>query len=150
MSRGQIGVWSAEEQRFIWYDKEAVMDAHIKRRNNPVAPMIKCDTMDYMKHPKTGMWTDSKSSFDAMSKATGCIPWEPPKDWDSNGVCRDLNEKELKEIGEDIDQAGRRTFNDLRDGQVELSDDQQLAAKEINEKFEAVTGKTSKMSGGME
>lgn len=148
--RGQIGVWSDEKQKFIYYDKEKVKDAMIKRRNNPVAPSIKVDTMDYMKHPMTGQWTDSKSTFDAISKATGCVPWEEPDDWEGNGVYRELNELELKEIEEDIDQAAKRAYYDLRDGNMKLSDEQQKYAKEVNEVIEAKTGKTSKLIGGIE
>lgn len=149
-SRGMLGRYCKERKKMVWYDKEDVLDYQEERRNNPVAPSIQCDTMDAMKHPKTGQWTDSKSHFDAISKATGCIPWEEPKDWNGNGIHRELNSKELKEIEDDIDQATRRTYNDLRDGQMRLSDGQKQFAKEVNEKFEAVTGKSSKMHGGME
>ena len=149
MTRGKIGRYT-KESGWTWHDKEAIADYRAKARANPIAPAVQCDTMDVLKHPKTGIFTDSKSHFDAMSRATGCVPWEPPKDWNGNGVYRELNAKEAKEIEDDIDQATRRAYNDLRDGQMPLSDQQQHFAKEVNEKYEAVTGKTSKLIGGME
>lgn len=149
-SRGKIGKFCSKEKRWIWYDKEDIADYRAKMRENPVAPSIRCDTMDAMKHPKTGQWTDSKSHFDAISKATGCIPWDPPKDWNANGIHRELNDKELKEIEEDIDQAARRAYNELTWGQLKMSEDQKHFAKEVNEKFETVTGKTPKLAGGLD
>lgn len=148
--RGKIGRYDPETKSWTWYDKEAIADYQAERRKNPVAPAVHVDTMDAIKHPRTGITTDSKSHFDAMSKATGCIPWEPPKDWNGNGVYRDLNDKEMKEIEDDIDQASRRAFKDLRDGNQYLSPEQKAAAKELNQKYEATTGKSSKLTGGID
>lgn len=148
--RGKIGIWDKELGRMVWYDKEKIADHRVRVRNNPIAPMIQTDTMELMKHPKTGIYTDSRSHFDAMSKATGCVPWEPPKDWNGNGVYRELNERELKEIEDDIDQAARRAWVDLRDGAMKLSDEQKQYAKEVNEIFEAKTGKPAKLTGRLD
>ena len=148
--RGLVGRWCEERQKIVYYDKGAIDDYRAECRNNPVAPMVVSDTIDWMKHPGTGQYTNSRSTFDQISKACGLVPWEEPSDWNGNGVCRELNDAELQEIEDDIDQATRRAFNDLKWGQVELSDDQQQYAKEVNSKVEAATGKPSVIKGTME
>lgn len=133
-NRGKIGVYDHEQGRMRWYDKEEVEELHRQRRNNPVAPMIISDTIELMKHPGTGLYTESRTTFERMSRATGLVPAEnKPIDFTKPTNCRDLNDKELKEVEQDVDQAVRRTWDDLKSGRAELSEEQKAYAKQINE-----------------
>lgn len=65
--------------RLIWCRKRRsfVRPADIKRdpvaRSDLAAPMIQTDHMQMLKHPATGLYSDSKSAFRKMTRASGCI-----------------------------------------------------------------------------
>lgn len=126
----------------IWFTAEELEQAASVRRNNPVAPYVIADTMDTLKHPGDGRFYDSKSSFNQTSKALGLVPWEEPKDWNADGTYRSPDEKLIEE---DINQAIERAYNDIKWDNVQLTDEQQVFAKETNEKIKAVTGKDPKL-----
>ena len=142
MSRGYIGVWCSKEHRMKWYRKEDVEDANTRRRNNPVAPYVRGDYMDPLKHPGDGQFYDSKAAFDAKSKELGLAPWEPPKDWNKDGTTIGADEDLIEA---DLDQALYRAYHELKNDGANLDDEGQLRAKEINEQISAVTGKDTKL-----
>lgn len=53
-----------------WY---AVQDLPENKRSDVAAPMVISDCMDAVIHPATGLYSDSKSTFRKMTKASGCI-----------------------------------------------------------------------------
>lgn len=132
------GYWCTKRNCMIWYTHDELKDLAIQRARNPIAPYVIQDSMDALKHPGDGRLYDSKSSFDQASKAMGLTAWEPPKNWDSNGTYQEPDEKLIEQ---DMNQAVERAYNDLKWGDTKLDDNQQQAAKEINEKYKAVTGK---------
>jgi hypothetical protein len=42
------------------------------RRSDIAAPMVLSDCMDALRHPVTGLYSDSKAAFRAMTRASGC------------------------------------------------------------------------------
>ena len=55
-----------------WYAVQASRNAE-SRRSDIAAPMVISDSMDALRHPATGLYSDSKSSFRRMTKAAGCV-----------------------------------------------------------------------------
>lgn len=55
-----------------WYARRAGREAP-ESRSDLKAPMIISDNMDALRHPATGLYTDSKSSFRKMTQASGCV-----------------------------------------------------------------------------
>lgn len=150
MSRGKIGRWDKERGCMMWVDKEKLLDLIAEHRNNPRAPMVMQDTIDYMKHPGTGMYTDSRSTFESWNKACGLVSADTkPIDFSKPTAWRELNDKELFEVEQDIDQAFRRAYNDLKWGQQALSENQKAYAADVNKRFEQVTGKKPEVKGDL-
>lgn len=136
------GFYDKEKREVIWVPYDKVREAHFKRINNPVAPMVMGDTIEATKHHGDGRVYESRSAFNRATKACGLSDgWSAPDDWNTNGTYVPPN---LQEIREDVDQAYDRAVNDLKWGAAELSDSQKEYAKEVNEVLEARLG-TSKI-----
>ena len=61
-----------------WYPSDEFYQLKASRagesnRSELAFPMIISDQMDAIKHPATGLYSDSKSTFRRMTKASGCI-----------------------------------------------------------------------------
>lgn len=54
-------------------DWHAAQNAPESKRGDVAAPMVISDCMDALIHPATGLYSDSKSSFRKMTKASGCV-----------------------------------------------------------------------------
>lgn len=148
------GYYDEVAGRVVWVPLEEVLEWQARRRNNPVAPMIQVDTMDALKHPGTGVYTDSRSKFDQMSKACGLVvDTSPVKSAEeaalTNGTVRELSKEEWKDRDKDVENAFQEAHRDLVWGNQKLNEDQQQYAKQVNEQFEAATGKSSKLKGGL-
>lgn len=56
------------------YDGDEPLPTYDGKRSDRNAPMIQSDGMfDPIKHPATGLYTDSKSSFRKMTRQAGCV-----------------------------------------------------------------------------
>lgn len=144
MSR-EVGFYDKATGVVKWFSADRLKDYAAERRNNPVAPMIIQDTIDWMKHPGDGRYYDSRSSFEHVSKAMGLAQCSIPDDfnYNRNTMIRDLSKEEVAAIGEDIEQAAHRTYHALRDGAQKMTDDQKDYAAAVNESYTDVTGKTA-------
>ena len=143
MAKREIGFYDKESRTFTWVSVEKLKDAAAERRNNPVAPMVKQDTMNALRHPADGRHYDSKSAFDRVTKQHGLVDgWKAPKDWSADcttiGIDRDAVKK-------DLDQALERTMSEFNTGGVQLSENGKLRAKEINDLLDAQTTTGSKL-----
>jgi len=150
MSRGWVGRWNKATGKMMYAKKEDILDLVARHRNNPIAPMVMQDTIDWMKHPGTGAYTDSRSTFESWNKVCGLVPADTkPIDYSKPTAWRDLNDKELSEVEADIDQAFRRAHNDLTWGAMPLTEAQKAAAALVNDKFEQVTGRKPEVKGAL-
>lgn len=136
----EYGFYDKETGTVRWLPYEVVQDHLVKQRQNPKAPYIRCDTMEPLKHQGDGKVYDSKSAFDATSKALGLVEWQPPKDWNTNGTFNPAAIDE-KEIAADIERAQLEALNDLKWGNIKLTEEQKEGARNFNENYKAVTGK---------
>ena len=145
------GFYNKQSGEVEWIDSKLIEDYRIQRRNNPVAPAVIQDTMDKLKHPGTGKYTESKAEFDRMSKETGLVPadFSPNDDFNRNGVSRELNKKEQEQIAADVEQASKRAYIGLRDGSIEVPEHSREYAKHVNESYEAATGKKAVIKGAI-
>lgn len=148
---GVRGYWNKEKKCMEYYSIEDIKRMCAHRRNNPVAPMIIQDTMDVMKHPGTGLFTDSKSAFERMNEASGLVNTgvEPNESWCDTMNKPTMSKKELQEIEQDIDQAYRRAHRDLVWGNADLSDEARESAKLVNEQYKAKTGLEPVVKGSL-
>lgn len=150
MSRGWVARWDSRRGKMLWAKKESLLDLRAEDRNNPIAPMIMQDSIDWMKHPGTGKYTDSRSTFESWNKACGLVPADnKPINFDKPTAWRELNDKELFEVEKDIDQAFRRAYNDLTWGNQPLSEQAKAFAADVNSKFEQVTGRKPEVKGAL-
>jgi hypothetical protein len=69
--------------------------------------------------------------------------WQAPESYDIDGTNIGLSDADLERLDKDIDQAQRKALNDLKWGNANLTDEQQLVAKETNQVLEAAGIKTT-------
>ena len=130
--------------KVIWVTHDKLQDIRYERLRNPIAPTIMQDTIDPIKHQGDGRIYESRSAFDRTSKALGLVPdWQAPESYDIDGTNIGLSDADLERLDKDIDQAQRKALNDLKWGNANLTDEQQLVAKETNEVLEAAGIKTA-------
>lgn len=79
------------------------------------APAVIGDTMDAQRHPGTGLYTESKSAWEAMDKQTGMFTEG------KLSKAPDRSKERKAENKKDIQQATRRAKNDLEYGMAPLS-----------------------------
>ena len=76
-------IWCKARRAFV--EPSQVRRGPVARSDLP-APMIQTDHMDMLRHPATGLYSDSKSAFRRMTRASGCVevgdqaPTTPGKD----------------------------------------------------------------------
>jgi len=128
----------------VWVDYDKLQDIRFERLRNPKVFTFISDTIDPIKHQGDGRIYESRSAFDRTSKALGLVSdWQAPESYDTDGTNIGLSAADLERLDKDIEQAQLKALNDLKWGNANLSEEQQLVAKETNQVLEAAGIKTT-------
>lgn len=148
MSRS-YGFYDKELQKVVWYDADQV-DQHCRELREQIqAPMVITDTMDPIRFQ--GLHYESKRAYEQAVTRQGFsiksekdIPGSPfdlsTYNYHKDGITKPID---TKEIEADTEFAQAKAVEGLRDGTIQLTPEQQQAAKDINQIYTQRTGKSA-------
>lgn len=145
----EYGFYDKELQKVVWYDADEVDRRCRELRAQVDAPMVITDTMDPIRY--RGLHYESKRAYEAAIRRDGLsVKSEAdiigsPFDMSNYDFMKDGTTKpiDIKEIEDDTEYAQVKAIEALRDGTMQLTQEQQQAAKDINQIYTERTGKSA-------